>query len=296
MLNDGFPIVTRRALPGDRQTLLQIWAAVFGDLDAEIEAFFEHYYESGICVVAAVDNTVVAAGYSLPFGNLICKKKRLSCAMIYSVATLPSYRKFGCGTAIVRELLSESQAAGFDAVVLCPAGDSLFEYYSSRAGMRDWFYVDERTITNPSSSGSPVSLAAASVEEYALLRAELLSDRPHIELDARALSYQLHLCRSSGGGLFRAFSPDGSACLIIEGSADGVLNIKELLTSNLSDSDVIAAVSELFPVKGYFIRSPSQESSAPSTRRFGMLALSDGVSIGADELNSFLPWYGSAFD
>ena len=298
--------ITRRATQSDEKALQLMWKTVFGDSDEAIDLFFETYFDPNMTVVADSESGPAAAGYILPVGQLLFGEQslpyaNLPCAMIYSVATLPASRGLGHGTAVVNDLIQLGFAEGYKAVVLCPATDSLFEYYSSRTRLRDWFYVCEGRYDPSHASDSPaIELTAISPEKYHSLRNNLLGGIPHIECDLRALSYQKLLCGQYGGGLFRAGSPRGEACLAAEKQADGSLWIKELLLSNVSEADAMAAVAASFPDSDIYFRSPSSISgSSYQTRRFGMLALPDDfdhIDIEKIPLLKDKPYYGLAFD
>ena len=63
--------ITRPARQSDRQALFAIWRAAFGDAFDQIEAFFNHFYDASITLVAETGGHVAAAGYLLPAGALI---------------------------------------------------------------------------------------------------------------------------------------------------------------------------------------------------------------------------------
>ena len=295
--------VIRTAKSGDRKSLQIIWNTVFGDPHEEIDAFFSIFPEPGMAVVADTGTGPVAAGYILPTGNLLYHGSIITCAMIYSVATLPEYRNRGYGAAVVRELISLGYARGYKALVLCPSSDSMYEYYSKRSDMRSWFYTSEMSFSSAPASDKAALIRVAE-EEYSNLREHLLAGTPHIAFDKRMLSYQLALAGRSGGGLFRADAPGGVGCAVVEMQTDGGVWIKELLASGADEHCVLSAIALKYPAAEYTVRTPAL-SPAPATRRFGMLAISDDTMISdnsefrisdSEFFGSALPYYGLAFD
>ena len=285
-------IITRR--PGIEETpaLRQIWRTVFGGSDDGI--FFSYYYEHSICITAGREDSPVSAGYFIPAGNVSCGKLTVPCAMIYAVATMPEHRNRGYGSAVVRALISAARDAGFPAVVLCPSGDDLFGYYSANTELREWFYTSEQRIAAPRQNAGCARLSRISAEEYRTLRNTLLAGKPHIGSDRRAVEYQDLLCREFGGGLYRADSPDGVSCAVVERAPDGVIFVKELLTPSAGENGIISAVSAAYPAPGYIVRSPVRSRTA-ACKRFGMLAIPEEFNeIFKKERN--IPWYGLAFD
>ena len=314
--------ITRAASIGDKQALRIIWKTAFGDSDEEIDDFFSFYFAPQVAIVVDNGSDPIAAGYLLPVGNLLCGGMKVPCAMIYAVATLPEYRNHGYGSAVVRGLISAGYAKGCKAVVLCPSDNDLFEYYSARTDLHDWFHVSQRKVALtknkeyrpsahisppvhwplsplPLGSSHPLKLTPIKANEYNCLREELLLEVPHIEFDLRALSYQSLLSNHSGGGLFRIDGHSGVGCAVVEKQPGGAVWIKELLTSHINETDALSSVALMYPADEYLVRSPSPSPTADSkTLRFGMLASSDDRILRASSEfhDSAAPYYGLAFD
>ena len=197
--------MTRLAEFEDLPALRRIWTAVFGDDDAD--AFFTTFFDPGLCVCAVHDDKPVAAAYLLPAGNLICDNKSIPCAMIYAVATLPRHRGRGYGSAVTRDLIPLGRASGYPAVVLCPSEDSLFDYYSKRTEMVEWFYAVESRYSYVNTHSMAADLIPVGCEDYGALRETLLEPFVHIEAHPRILEYQSVLCKIYGGGFFCMSSP-----------------------------------------------------------------------------------------
>ena len=293
--------IIRPASPSDEEDLRRIWKTVFGDSDELIKTFFDSYFAEYSVFLAESESRPVAAGHIIHVGNLALGTERLLCGMIYSVATLPDFRGRGLGTAIVRDLLSLGFPENlYEAIVLCPSSDNLFEYYSSRTDLIDWFYVAQTHYSSIPISSDNATLREVDAKEYATLRGEILSGIPHIEFDNKALSFQSSLCKQYGGGFFSADLPKGSACVLIEIQADGAVWIKELLSDTEDEHSILFAVSEMFPSSEYLVRTPAYASKpASQIRRFGMLSWSNmnaKEQMDNADKSLALPYYGIAFD
>jgi len=288
-------IVTRQPNTDEIPALHHIWTNTFGAIG--LESFFRHIFDPEMCLIALVKKTPVAMGYLIPNGNIVSLNGSAKCSMIYSVATLPGYRGKGLGTAIVNDLISLSREIGYPAVVLCPSNDELFDYYSQRSELHDWFYVNEQVVNVVPESLNTSQLVNVPADKYNTLRESLLSGINHIEHDQRILEYQELLCTELGGGLFQI----DDSCAIIERQTAKTVWIKELLTpdfdiidvtTDANTVDLLASIAEKFPAKEYIIRFPSQ---SVMWRRFGMLAIPEYLPDGLTE-TGFAPWYGMAFD
>jgi len=304
----------------DIPVLKSIWKSVFEEDDYEV--FFQHYFDPEFCFVADGDgDRPAASGYLFPAGRLISDNTSVPCAMIYAVATLPEYRSRGFATAVVTALITTGRAAGFHAIALCPAEDSLFEYYSARTKLQDTFFNMEYKLTAQPASGNLPDLIQTDPEEYGRLRSRLLAGIPHLEPDIRALFYQEELCSRRGGGLFRADTPQGTSCAIVESYPDDSVLIKELLSPSGDISNIFPAIAAAFPAAEYIVRIPAQSagmqnsgpeehgaviikdvpgSTEPVLRhgiisRFGMLTAPEGIfdALGSQKT---APWLCPAFD
>ena len=268
-----------------------IWKTVFGNVEEE-NAFFNHYFDHGSCAVVKCENTPASAGHLFHVGDLVCGGSIYPCSMIYAVATLPQFRNRGFGAAVVRDLISFGRCADKSAVVLCPSDDSLFEYYSARTELHEFFYVMEQEYHNIPSNTADTTLSAVSADEYSRLRKNLLTGIPHISLNLRALSYQNILCGIYGGGMFRIETPEGTACAVVEKQSGGIICVKELLTPCGCVSTPLSSIALAFPADKYIVRTPAHRSdTGASIRRFGMLS-AEITSSPSD----FAPWLGLAFD
>ena len=290
-----------------------IWKTVFDEVGEK--SFFSHLFNAELCVAAKVEDTPAAMGFLIEAGDIVtcwapepktAKKKDASqaykqdktdapnaahipCAMIYAVATLNEHRGSGLGTAVVNELISIARKRGYPAVVLCPSDDSLFNYYSERTDLRDWFFIDEQILKNAPVMSLSAPLERISADEYCALRERLLHGKIHVRQNVPLLEYQAKLCDELGGGLFRI----GDSCAVVEQQQNSEVWVKELLVSgNDEASEVVSAVACEFPATMYTIRTPASKKCG---RRFGMIALSDDIIIDMDK-STQAPWYGMAFD
>ena len=289
----------RTSHQNDIPALKALWKTVFGDRESIIEAFFEHYYNPEFTIVQDCDGQLASACYLLPVGDFVlCDGNSFQCAMIYSVATLPSFRGRGFGGDIVKYAVEHAQSLGYPAIVLCPSDDGLFAYYEKNTGFTDGFFADEAIISiNDIPEDGSVIINPITPNEYRAAREKFLAGIPHIAMNERGISYQHHLSLESGGGLFAIISGRKAiGCAAVE-VADGDVCIKELLLDDeYSAMDVLSAVAAQVPAKNYTVRTPAgrRGSLGAKTRRFGMIAdisVKQGIAASAGDA-----WFGFAFD
>jgi len=296
-------VIIRKPRECELSALGEIWHTVFGTVGAK--SFFDNIYNVEQTIIAEAWGKPAAMGHIIPAGELVCREHTLSCAMLYGIATLPEHRGMGLGKKVTSELIETAFGQGFEAVILCPSEESLYEYYSKNTKMTDWFYAKEIVMTFPiaAHSGSKLYLTPVSPVQYMEHRNRLLKDIPYINSSIKILEYQKKLCDELGGGLYKI----GDSSAIVEIQPDGAVHVKELLTLNDDIDDVIACLTTSYEANEYIIRVPAQKDTnginaerinaadINAASRFGMLALKDDILLDLNSCN-FLPWYGMAFE
>jgi len=297
----------RIAKNDDISSLHEVWKKVFASTDEML--FFEYYYPKGRCIIAQSDGVVVSMGVLLPCGNYLHNKNTYPCAMIYALATLQEYRERGLGSAIVRKLLELGRSAGYPVTILCPSGDSVFQYYLNNTEFAECFCINEIILPDSFPKSNEAPITQIDPREYLNLRNPLLSGTAHVAMDYHAINYQHKLCTLYGGGLYRVDFNEKTALAGIEKISDKELLIKELLCPPELLQESISVITAKFPCDEYIIRFPAPKDVIPDsrdysdiftplrvrTRKFGMIAATDAIRYSiADE--KCTAWYGFAFD
>ena len=288
----------------DEKSLKAIWKSVFQETDGAIDFFFEQYFGPGTATLISIDEKPISMAHMMPIGGLdLANGEKISCSYIYAVATLPEYRGLGFGENVTKAALEVCQQAGYPVNVICPAEDSLFEYYKERIGYREGFFTEEMAIVAEELPiiQSKWGIDVISPQEYHMLREQFLAGRIHIVFDDRAMKYQKHLCKESGGEMYAIhFGGEYCACAAAEKNDDGDVLIKELLfeengpTTEIRIKEAAALVSSVLPGDKMIIRMPCQTSNSLfETRRFGMI-MYDHFDLEMDENRA--AWFGFAFD
>lgn len=275
----------REITAADMPELSALWQQTFGDSEGDVSAFFGHFGRSLTGLAAVDDGKISAAGYIIPAGRLVSGGSAVTCDMLYAIATDADFRGRGYGAALTNALRNRSSAG---ACVLCPAEDSLFDFYEAKTPFRDAFYVNEAVISKAEiPAASAVKLTPVSASVYHRSREGLLGGTPHIDHGLISLSYQSLLRKRAGGGLFEVRSGNTvSGCAIVERVDAATVKLAEVIAGSRDVPGIIAAAAALYPAEQYIVRLP-QECTEVGTvrRRFGMSA--PGGNHG---------WFGPAFD
>lgn len=116
------------------EDLKNLWETVFGDTREVTDSFFENAFFADGCFYESADGKAVSALYLLPV--TLGDKKGF---YLYAAATLPAYRGRGYMGALIKEALHYAKSVA-DFVYLCPAEDSLYDYYR-RFGFSQTLYA-----------------------------------------------------------------------------------------------------------------------------------------------------------
>lgn len=121
-------ITVKTVSAADSKSIIQLkslWIEAFGDNENATEAFFEGVFYCADAFAAFDGNTVVSALYLLRT-ELNGKKAYYLCG----AATLKKYRKRGIMSRLIEYALSAAKKKGYEYLLLLPADESLYSYYS----------------------------------------------------------------------------------------------------------------------------------------------------------------------
>ncbi|MGM9522236.1 MAG: GNAT family N-acetyltransferase [Oscillospiraceae bacterium] len=277
----------RLSLLGDEPGLKHIWKTVFGDSEADIDAFFERLYTPGRALVCEAEGKLVSAAYVVPLGELaVPEGQRIPCSVVYALGTLPEYRAHGIGRRIAAKAAALSCASGVG--VICPAEPWLFDFYADCAGFAECFNVYE---ASGSDAGTSLfgSVRRVVPDEYSALRRRLLSDRVYIDYNRDAMAYQEYLCTSSGGGLYSVTAAGVQCAAAVEVRGEKAV-IKELIVPTGRVYDPAALICRALKLREFTYRTPIRPGE--EGRPFAMIR-NTPVS---DTPDTGLSWFGFAFD
>ena len=183
----------RCARKGEEESLMSLWATVFGDDRDCILSFFNTLYAPERAFVIEADSRIVSAAYVIPFGEV---------RYIYAVATHPDYRRRGYGKAVTLAA-SEGKPA-----YLCPASEELRTWSARERGAV--------TVSCRPEFDFPAALRPISAGDFSARREALLSGIPHAAYSPDILRFF-----EESGGTF--FETENGVCAVEDGA------VRELL-------------------------------------------------------------------
>lgn len=164
--------------------LKKLWHTVFGDAPSIIDTYFDIFYSPELTAAEFIDGELAAAAYVMPAGELVNGKTREKCAHIYAVAVYPRYRGLGLGIFVTNRAVELAKKAGFTAVILHPASESLFGYYEKHCGFVTCFSAG----TLPAGENA-AALTKTDIDSYIVCREKYLQDIPHVALNREILDF-----------------------------------------------------------------------------------------------------------
>ena len=220
--------ILRPSRPDDVPQMKKIWKLSFRDEDSFISVFFDFFHKEGAAAVMEVDGIVVSSmfvinGITLAFPG----HAPMSCSYLYGLATLPYYRRQGCGAKVTAKAAAMAYNSGIDFACLLPASESLYRWYSEQLGTKTVFQVRETLLTEPLDSDGTIKTISST--DYNKLREDLLFGFPHAVFSDELIEFQDKVSGFYGGGLFEITTPYGRGCAAAEKLDSKELFIKELI-------------------------------------------------------------------
>lgn len=168
--------------------LRKLWKDTFGDTDAFLDMFFQTAFSSHRCLLAKLEDSVVAALYWFD-----CAFANQKIAYIYAVATAEAFRGQGICHKLMEHTHLHLKKEGYAGAILSPAEESLFPFYK-KMGYKTCAYVNELhynsslifdtnnfELTAASTEHMELGLRQISKTEFAKLRRTFLPETAVIQ-------------------------------------------------------------------------------------------------------------------
>ena len=236
----------RPSVPEDVPAQRALWKLAFGDSDAYLDNFYDHYYRPERVVVLEEDGVVRSMTAWFDTAFVVPGQGEYRTAYLYAVATHPDCRGRGLAAKLLAGADGYFRSLNIPAVTTVPAESSLHNFFGAN-GFRECFTCSQAAPGTEERLIRPFALEPVDPERYGRLREALLRDTPHIAYPMDALRYQAGCCRLSGGGLYLAETAQGVALLCAEGMEDGRMLVKELVACPEARKQVLACLGRLLP-------------------------------------------------
>lgn len=176
-----------------KETLTDLWVEVFGDDRGYVELIFNESYSDCIICFAELEEDKAVSAFYLIKNSLRFEGVTYSGYYLYAAATLPSHRKRGLMTSLIKEAQGYCKDNGVDFVSLVPSEEGLYGYYAG-IGFEKAMY---RNSFDTKIFGSDKSDA----EEYFKRRSQLNGN--FINFDKTSFLYAVDCLAFAGAGFYR---------------------------------------------------------------------------------------------
>ena len=262
----------------DRKQLREIWKEAFGDEDAYLDLFFQHFGDCENIMVGKHGEEIVSMVFLLPVGTLCYPKVKevqlFPVSMNYAFATKKRYQGNDYGSNLMRKAMEYNRNRGLTCNVLCPAEDEMFPLYERKMGYQEFFYVKE--AEDPphikEERAGNILLKRADAASYNQVRETYLKTYSHVEYHESSLQFQKQLCQMTDGDLFLLEEEDWVGCACIERLPERLF-IKELLLPERWTKAGLDKIYREFDMRKGIIRFPwfMGKSIEGTIRRFAVL-------------------------
>ena len=201
--------------------LRQLWQASFGDTDAFLDIFFSAAFSPERCRCVVSNGVVAAALYWFS-----CEASGQPIAYLYAVATAKQFRGKGLCHQLMADTHNHLKNLGYAGAILVPGDPGLREMYRA-LGYRDMTANKKFSCQ----AGEAVCLEEIGVEQYAVLRRELLPANSVVQ-EGENLRFLESFAR-----FYR-----GEDCLLCAMKDGSKLTVPELLGNAAAAPGIVAAL------------------------------------------------------
>ena len=240
-----------------REDIVRLWHDCFGDSNAYVDFFLQHYDIARHMLVFIDGEKPVSMLSMLPMSLVTQTGTLLSGRYIYAVATDPRYRGRGLSSKLLAAAHEKLAAAGVHLSVLVPARGDLFDFYRKR-GYEPAFFIGDASISAesiPRFEGS-FSVAEADAAEFSRIRERAFSGSTmFVRWDGDALAYRLAETAMLGGETLLLQAVNAQAIAVCRNEGDTVW-VKELALDGMTVAAALSILQHKYPAKEYRLRLP----------------------------------------
>lgn len=190
----------------EEEQILRIWEECFGDSKEYIKMYLEKRFETENMMVIHEDGKIVSMASFLPV-QVTINGKQESARYVYAVATLPTYRKRGYASEIIKHATGKYQ----EPLILQPADDAMEAYYGNLGFISAfepspcWIYEgsakwEKKSVTQMSEVNiDEWNIEAINAGEYKKIRDSHFTGEGYVEWDEAAIQYAMEENAFCGG-------------------------------------------------------------------------------------------------
>ena len=215
-------------------------------------------------------------------------------AYIYSVATLPEWRRRGLAAALMQHADSYLQSQGVEASLLAPASAQLFDYYA-KLGYETKFYIEKYNSTHPAiETDTVLQVKDLKAGDYFRLRKEAYAAGSYyVQWNSEALDFALQECRLVGGLAWHICTEAAEGFLLAYPLKDNTVIIKECSLGGSLYPLALRMLQQTFGAHRQYIFYGMPRPESTSALAFAMIK---HYTAAAQPEQGTIPYFGLAKD
>lgn len=278
--------------------LMEIRRICFGEDDGYLRFYFSTRFTDDNTLIYVEQGRIVATLTIIPL-TIKTPIRNIPAAYIYAVATLPGFRRRGFAEALSEYADKILHQREIEAVVLSPASDQLFHYYT-KLGYETYFRRQKILLQNRGEVKKDVlsKIDELNASVYFRLRNQAFATGGYFaEWDKQALEFALQECRLSGGVALHLQAGGEEGFFIAYPEAEGIVVKESFLSVNLLPY-VLATIKQRYgedlTVVFYQPCFPSERTWYKDMGNEQVYAMIKYLSEDAHPLASAVPYFGLA--
>jgi len=238
------------SVPADVGQIKNLMKSVFEDEDDFLDRFFNLFYHDNV-LLSESNGSIVSMAFLLP-NTIRINGKLLPITYLYACATHPEHRGRGLMSQIIAKAYEDVCQRGEVGLLLLPANESLYQYYSDM-GFITSFFFDEIQFSQdecfPSEEMPPFKIEKITAKIYHQLRKSILTAELSI---LNPLQYFLLMEDNSDindHGFYQIFRENDRIAICYLSKFNNILRVKELLPSDTDLKHLPAFLAHSFDAK-----------------------------------------------
>lgn len=240
-----------------RDDIKKLWYDCFGDSNAYVEFFLDHYNISQHMLVFIDGEKPVSMLSLLPMSVVTKDGMTLNGRYIYAVTTDPRYRGRGLSTKLLEYTHDYLRKSGVRLSVLSPAKGELYNFYHKR-GFESEFFIGSAVLTGEEAPlyHQSFCISEASPEEFGRIREAAFSGRSmFVRWGGDALAYRMAETAMLGGETLMLCADKARAIAVCRNDGDTV-HVRELALDGMTLPDALGILQQKYHAKELILRLP----------------------------------------
>ena len=253
----------RYSSQADVPQIKYLMKSVFKDEDSFLNRFFNLFYDDNV-LIAEINNNIVSMAFLLP-NKILVNGKLLPITYLYACATHQEYRGQGLMSRIIAKAYEDVCQRGEVGLLLLPANEPLYHYYSNMGFMTSFFFDEIQFSQDESFSPEmipPFKIEKITAKTYYQLRKNLLTAELSILTPLQYFLLMEDNSDKNDHGFYQIFRENDRIAICYLSKFNNILRVKELLPSETDLKHLPAFLAHSFDAKQIVVNIPGTKNKS----------------------------------